>query len=202
MKLLPRFLYRGDSDINNMRKLRETFSSELLLTNMCNGGDGREIFSNPLEQLINKHISVGWAKTHFLSFSTCEETAFHYGSLDKASDEVYGINESWDFAVFSFDTSRLIQDSIKEISTGIYSAQFIPACKEFLPTYKLILIDAVSHLKYISLQHHLDITEAITKANLDHEWLILPASPFGHNSEFTGKFDTACITDRRVFRYA
>ena len=37
-----RFLYRGDSDRKNERKLRETISSGVLLTNLSNGGNGNE----------------------------------------------------------------------------------------------------------------------------------------------------------------
>ena len=201
MQPFPKYLYRSDSDKENKRKLRETIKSELLMTNLCNGGNGREIFSNPLGQLINKHISVGWNKTHFLSFSTNEQTAFHYGSNDRQSDEVYEYNEHWDFALFSFETAKLFHDSITEINTGIYSAQFLPSCNEFLPSYKVILIDAATHLKNISLKNNLDLTGAIAKANQDTEWLILPAIPFGHNGEFTAKFDTACITDKRIYRF-
>ena len=59
MNKLPENLYRGDADPENKRKLKETFKSGLLLTNLCNGGNGREIFSNSLENLINKHIAIG-----------------------------------------------------------------------------------------------------------------------------------------------
>ena len=78
-KLLPKYLYRGDKDPHNHRQLRATINSGLLLTNLCNGGNGREIFSKPFGQLINKHIGIGWDKTHFLSFSTDESTAINYG---------------------------------------------------------------------------------------------------------------------------
>lgn len=201
MQPLPKYLYRGDSDSENKRKLRETISNELLLTNLCSGGNGRDIFSNPLSQLINNHISVGWDKTHFLSFSTNKQIAFYYGSNDKPSDEVYEFTERWDFALFSFNTSKLYSDSIKEISAGIYSAQYFPSCKEFLPSFKVILIDAYSHLKSMATRFSSDFRTAITKAEQDSEWLILPASPFGHNGELTAKFDTACITDKRIYRY-
>lgn len=57
---------------------------------------------------------------------------------------------NWDFTVFTIDTTNLIQDSIKEISMGIFVAQFSPTCREFLPSYKIILIDALTHLKIIT----------------------------------------------------
>lgn len=199
--LLPKFLYRGDADPENKRKLKETYKSGLLFTNLCNSGNGREIFGNTLENLINKHIAVGWDKTHFLSFSTNEQTAFLYGGNGREHSEVYDDLEPWDFTVLTFDTSLLIPDSIKQIADGIYKAEFFPSHKEFLPSYKLVLIDTLSHLISISNRRSLDFSIAIKKARIDNEWLILPASPFGFNGEFTAKFDTACLTEKRIFRY-
>lgn len=200
MNQLPKYLYRGDADPLNKRKLKETYNSGLFLTNLCNGGNGREILSNALEHLINKHIALGWDNTHFLSFSTNEQTAFMYGGNGKKNYEVYDNLETWDFTVLTFDTTLLIPDSIKEIEAGIFKAEFPPTCKEFLPSYKVVLIDTLSHLKSIS-KSDTDYTLAIKKAKDDNEWLILPASPFGYNGEFTAKFDTACISDKRIYRY-
>jgi hypothetical protein len=201
MQSLPKYLYRGDSDPKKERMLKATFESCVLMTNLCNGGNGREIFSNPLGNLINKHISVGWYKTHFLSFSAEERTAFYYGSNDTMYEEVYEEKAIWDFAVFTFDTTLLIPNSIKEIESGIFSAQFIPSCKEFLPFYKVIIIDAFSHLKSISDKNGIELNTAIAKADKDKEWLILPAVPFGNEGELSSKLDTHCISDKRVFRF-
>jgi len=201
MTLIPKYLFRGDADPLNKRKLKETYKSGLLLTNLCNGGNGREIFNNSLESLVNKHIAVGWDKTHFLTFSTNENTAFLYGSNGREYFELYDDFEQWDFTVITFDTSQLISDSIHRIADGIYKAEFFPTCKEFLPSYKVILIDTLTHLISISTKNNLDFSTAIEKARTDGEWLILPASPFGNNGEFTAKFDTACISDKRIFRY-
>lgn len=199
--MLPQFLYRGDSDPNSKRQLKSTFNSGLLLTNLISGGNGTEIFNSSIVQLVNRHIATGWDKTHFLSFTTNENVAFHYGNNDKTFDEVYDETPNWDFVVFTFDTTNLLQDSIKEISTGIFAAQFLPICKEFLPSYKMILIDTLTHLKSIANKSAIDLTTAVEKAERDSEWLVLPASPFGHSGEFTAKFDSACITDKRIFRY-
>ena len=199
--MFPKLLYRGDSDQEGQRKLKSTFNRGLLLTNLISGGNETEIFRKSIGLLVNEHIANVWGKTHFLSFTTDVKIALHYGSYGKAFEEVYAENEGWDFAVFPFDTTPPNKYDIKEIETGIYVAQFYPTCKEFLPTFKLILIDALSHLKSISNKNNIDLTKAITKAKHDSEWLILPASPFGHNGEFTAKLDTACIRDKRVFRY-
>jgi len=201
MTQLPKYLYRGDADPHNKRKLKETFKSGLLLTNLCNGGNGREIFRNTLENLVNKHITVSWDKTHFLSFSTNEQTAFSYGANGREHFEVYDDFEIWDFTILTFDTSLLISDSIQQISDGIFKADFFPTCNEFSPTYKVVIIDTLSHLISISNKNTIDYSTAINNAKKDNEWLILPASPFGYNGEFTAKFDTACITDKKLFRY-
>ena len=201
MSQLPKYLYRGDADPENKRKLRETFKSSLLLTNLCNGGNGREIFSNSLEQLINEHIAIGWNNTHFLSFSTNEQIAFKYGSNGREFNETYDELDVWDFTVLTFDTNFLIPERIKQIEIGIFKAEFTPSCKEFFPAYKVFLIDTISHLKSISANSSMNLSTAINKAEADNEWLILPASPFGNKGEFTAKFDTACITEKRMYCY-
>jgi hypothetical protein len=197
--IIPKYLYRGDNDSNKQRNLKSLINCEMLLTNLCNGGNGREIFNNSLGQSVNKHIGVGWDKTHFLSFSTNEETAFYYGSNNKQHYEVFEFSEDWDFAVLTLDTTLLIEDSIKEIDIGIYSAQFLPACKEFLPRYNLILIDAFSYLINTGGTNPV-FAHAIKNADKDKEWLILPANIWGHTGEFTAKLDTNCISDKRVFK--
>ena len=197
---LPKYLYRGDADPNNKRRLKETLNNGLLLTNLCSGGNGQEIFSNTLENLINKHIALSWDKTHFLSFSTNEQTAYKYGSNGKEYNEIYN-NELWDFTVLTFDTSRLTSSSIKQVEVGIYKAEFDPICKEFSPSYKVVLIDTLSYLKNISDKSGIDCSTAIKNAENDKEWLILPTSPFGYTGEFTAKFDTACISEKKKFRY-
>ena len=89
MVTLPKNLFRGDSDKNNQRDVKTLINSGIIKTNLCNGGNGREIFNNSLGQLVNRHIGVGLDKTHFLSFSSNEQTAFYYGSYDKEFEEVY-----------------------------------------------------------------------------------------------------------------
>jgi hypothetical protein len=201
MNSLPKYLYRGDSDPHGQRMLRATFKSGLLMTNLCNGGSGREIFGNKLGVLINRHIGIGWNKTHFLSFSTEEQIALNYGSSNKEYCEVYEPDANWNFAVFTFDTTKLMRSTIKEIETGIYSAQFTPNCREFLPTFKVILIDASAHLSSISNENDIYLKKSIANAERDKEWLILPVSPFGKDGEFTAKLDTYCISKKRMYKY-
>ena len=198
--MLPKFLFRGDRDEKKSRRLKETINSGILLTNLCNGGNGKEIFTNTLVELINRHINIGWDKTHFLSFSTDEQVAFSYASHGEQYEELFDYQEDWLFAVLTFDTTLITPDSLQEISTGIYSAYFTPICYEFLPKYKIILIDVISHLQNISNNKNDDLSTTIKKAERDKEWLILPANPFGNNGEYTAKFDSYCISSKRIFR--
>lgn len=195
--MIPKYLYRGDSDLSNKRKLRELFRSDLLLTNLSSGGNGREIFDLPITQSISRHVGIGWDKTHFLSFSSDENIAIQYGSNNKPYYDIFDETEYWDFAVFTLDSELLVPNNIIQLETGVYSAQYTPANNEFLPFYSIIIIDVVAHLKSINSN---SIKNALYKAERDKEWLILPTARFGTTGEFTSKFDMACISERRFFR--
>jgi hypothetical protein len=194
---LPEYLFRGDQDQYNIRKLKSTLGNGLMMTNLCNGGSGRDIFNQPLKQSVNRHVSIGWDKTHFLSFSEDKSVAMHYASNGKECEETYEINNDWDFALVTFQTCRLT--NIKQIVKGIYQAEFVPTCYEFLPSFKIILIDVVTHLKGL-INLNIDLTTAIFNAEKDKEWLILPAYPFG-NGQFSSKLDTNCISETQVFKF-
>ncbi len=151
--ILPQSLYRGDQDPVNKRDLKATLGSGLLLTNLCKGGIGKEIFNQPLKKSINAHVAIGWNKTHFLSFSENKETAFYYASNDKEYEETYEVKVPWDFTLMTFQTDRLTENSITQIDKGLFSAQFFPTCKKFLPSFKVFLIDVITHLKNIDNLH-------------------------------------------------
>lgn len=195
----PRFLYRGDSDRKNERKLRETISSGVLLTNLSNGGNGKEIFTSDFNQLINKHIGIGWSKTHFLSFTANEDKAFYYASESAVYEEIYDFHEKWDFSILTFDFSTLLQETIREYSKGLYYAEFLPTCKEFYPRFKILLVDSFEYLKN-KYDSKSDFQQAILNAERDNEWLILPLNYFGFTWELTSKLDNNCITEKRIFR--
>jgi hypothetical protein len=194
---LPEYLFRGDQDRYNVRKLKSTLGNGLMMTNLCNGGSGRDIFNQPLKQSVNRHVSIGWGKTHFLSFSEDKNIAMYYACNDKECEETYEIKDDWDFALMTFETSRLT--NMKQVDKGIYQAEFAPTCYEFLPSFKIFLIDIVTHLKAL-INLDIDLTAAILNAERDREWLILPAFPFG-NGEFSSKLDTNCISETQVFKF-
>lgn len=195
--MFPKYLYRGDSDKKNERDLRFTLNGSVIKTNLCNGGNGREIFNDALFSIVNKHIHIGWDKTHFLSFSTDEQIAFQYANKEKREyEEVFDSQKKWDFAVLTINTTVLNFE--KEIATGIYCTYFVPCSKEFQPFYRLILIDTYTYLKS-NINGSVDLNHAITKAEESKEWLILPAMPFGEG-EFSAKLDIACFEERRIFK--
>ena len=199
--ILPKYLYRGDRDSLNTRKLKNTVGSGLLLTNLCSGGDGKKIFNQTLAASINTHVSIGWDKTHFLSFSEDEERALYYATGNfNDYEEVYDLKGAWDFVLLTFDTGRLTDASIEEVKSGLYKANFIPSCKEFQPSFPTYLIDVSKHLKSLSAHTAIDLRKAIANAEQDKEWLVLPAFPFG-NGEFSSKLDTNCISDLRVYAF-
>ena len=199
MNELPKFLYRGDSDRENKRQLRTTFNHGFLLTGLSDGGNGWEIFHNPLEKLVHRHVAPGWLKTHFLSFTTDKGKALVYGG---GNGDHYPISsdDRWDFVLFTLDTDRFIPDSIKQLETGVYQAEYYPHSREFLPTYRILLIDVATFLHYVHLSENDDYSESIFKAKRDKEWLVYPATPMRDSNENTSKFDTGCIIYKEVFK--
>jgi hypothetical protein len=197
---IPKLLFRGDSDKQNFRKIKETFNSGVLLTSLSSGGVGKIIFKQPLNELIVKHIGVGWNKTHFLSFSSNKDIALKYGSDKENIEEVYNDNENWDFLLFTFSTELLIKEKIIEVSTGVYKAEFHPNCKEFLPTFTIILINCYDYLSHITEGNKLNFKKEINNAKKDSEWLILPANLMRNGFELTSKLDDACIIGKQKYK--
>lgn len=79
--MVPRYLYRGDSDLSNIRLLRDTIINYQVQSNLISRGNGSEIKEFPIINLVNKHITNKWSNSHFLSFTE-----------DKAIAECYGMN--------------------------------------------------------------------------------------------------------------
>jgi hypothetical protein len=195
----PKFLYRGDSDKNNERKLRQTISSNILLTNLSNGGNGKEILTSDFNQLVNKHIGIGWSKTHFLSFTSIEDKAFYYASKSSDYMEIYDFHKNWDFSILTFSFDILLNETIKEYDKGFYYSEFVPTCKEFYPRFRILLIDCFEFLKNKHSSAP-EFKQALVNAERDKEWLILPMNSFGSEGELTSKLDNNCITEKRIFK--
>ncbi len=199
MNELPKLLYRGDSDKMNKREIRATLNYPILKTGLSDGGNGREIFLNPLQSLVHRHVAPGWDKTHFLSFTTDKGKALVYGG---GEGEHYPISsdDKWDFVLFTLDTGKFIPDSIKQLETGVYQVEYYPHSREFLPTYRILLIDVVTFLHKVKLSGSDDYSESIFKAERDKEWLVYPATPMRDSNENTSKFDTGCIIEKQAYK--
>lgn len=199
MNELPKLLYRGDSDKENVRQIRNTLNFGILLTGLSGGGNGREVFLNPLQNLVHRHVVSGWNKTHFLSFTSDIDKAFYYGVGDSSYYQT-STDDKWDFALFTLSTEKFYPDSIVKLETGIYKASYFPSSREFLPLYTILLIDVVSFLHEMQLSGSEDFSKSIFNAKRDKEWLVYPATPMRDSNEFTSKFDTGCIINKEVFR--
>jgi len=130
--------------------LRATIQYNQYQTNLINGGEGRVIFENPIINLINKHVGIGWAKTHFLSFTEDIHTAYKYGSrnmllgeeeIEYKYVEHFEDSSDWNFALLILDTSKVEWAKLQD---GIYEGFYEPTLKLFAHNnekYRVLLID-------------------------------------------------------------
>jgi hypothetical protein len=197
IKNIPEYLYRGDKDPRGVRKLRSTIPS-YLETNLCDGGYENEIFKNPLKDLINRHIKIGWAKTHFLSFTECEDIAFNFGTYceiekDVKKDDYEEYEQSdkdWDFVIVTIDTKKV---KFTEIEKGIYKGNFSPIRQEFLGRdFEIYLINPTE-----ALEDSIGFDIAKSLAKKDEEWLILPFTyeKIDQECAITSKLDGGCFSN-------
>lgn len=66
--MIPRFLFRGDADCEGKRQLRSANPNSFngfLLTNLSNQGSGREIFTAPLVEAVNRMFTQAGRKLTF-----------------------------------------------------------------------------------------------------------------------------------------
>lgn len=194
---LPKLLYRGDSDNENKRKLRKTLNTGLLLTGLSDGGNGREIFQNPLDNLVHRHVAIGWNGTHFLSFTTDKEKAIYYGGGENIYYQIYN-NDNWDFALLTLAISRFF--NITQVEVGVYKASYYPVCLEFSPLYTILLIDIVAFLEEVQKKINNNLSESIYNAKRDKEWLIFPATLMRNSDEFTSKLDIGCLEEFELYK--
>lgn len=183
---IPNNLYRGDSDPRNERKLKQTINQNCLLTNLSNSGSGKDIFSNPLKSLVSKHISPGWSKTHFLSFSESKKISIKYGG-GKKNNYILTDLDDWSFVVIVFSKEFIIRETIKETDEGCFILEFCTNSLEFHPIYKLLAINVYRYLCSKNAETNLQ-----EKAKLNKEWLLLPLGRF--ENEYTSKLDMCCIS--------
>jgi hypothetical protein len=197
--MIPKKLYRGDSDKKGDRILKKSVKEGMLFTNLISGGSGQIIFRKPLIELVKIHTNPGWAKTHFLSFSECENKAREFGAFGFAGEHYpyYVDDDAWNFALLKFQTTILVDCIPKE--KGLYECSYIPSLKEFKNRLKVLLIDTVEYLKANS---ELDIDSQLINAEKDMEWLILPVNAILLNNkfvEYSAKLDMSNLIDYELF---
>jgi hypothetical protein len=205
-KLAPPTLYRGDSDPLGWRKLKSTIGNQQFQTNLINGGQGRLIFETPLQQLINKHIALGWEKTHFLSFSEDNHTAFKYGSKnlelssvdrDLQFTEYLNSDTNWDFAILEHNSKKV---AWRIIQPGLYEGIYPPGLIMFSRLnidYRILLFNVE---QILSTESNSKYKQSIENARRNKEWLLLPAilTKFNFNqSEYSGILDGTCFEFRK-----
>ena len=199
-------LYRGDGDPDNKRKIHCLYdpnknggfsSSNVLMTNLNNSGNGKEIFKQPFHNLIENHVGCDWGKTHFLSFSEDIERAYYYGSKGNTYIDWTGENK-WDFFVLTFSLNQLLNRKIVEIVSGIYKIDYQTFLKEFDNKASILLINVTEYFTYL-LNSNIQISsEKIFNAKRDKEWLVLPINGF-YNSEYSCYIATEIISRIEYF---
>jgi hypothetical protein len=215
MEIIPKILYRGDSDHHSCRNLRIIQSHGCLLTNLSNSGDGREIFSTSLRNVICKHVTPGWTKTHFLSFSECPDIAFRFATGESGKKLVDGSVDSWDAVVIYLCKDKFT--SIIEVCEGIYKCQFngglpvgilgsnilriIENYFNGTKTVTILLIDVATYLA--TLHINLDVEKQIKLAKKYREWLVLPIDFTSEiPGEFVSQLDDGCFSKVDFYKYS
>lgn len=214
MGKLPPYLYRGDADPNGVRKLRE-WRRGFLLTNLSNGGSGLEIFCAPIVEFINRHVDIGWEKTHFLSFSESRERAIVFSGAREGHDLKVDTGQ-WDAALMTIDTSIFIDLEVDDV--GIYRCAYtvlplnhnrqtlsdllyygiprqVASVNRQGRPMPVLLIDVVSFLREEIRKGQRNLEGSLEKAIRDSEWLVLPLDAAdGIPGERTAALDISCIS--------
>lgn len=210
IKNIPLKLYRGDADRSGIRKLKETIHFGQLQTNLINGGEGRAIMEKPLQELIHKHVGIGWDKTHFLSFSSNKPIALGYAAGIIGDNNLYNQFEyadhyendsDYDFVLLTLHTNKVVWN---EIEHGVFEGFYEPGLLKFSrlgQRYRVILINVEQVLRESGNNSYQD---SLANAMRDEEWLLLPATLVMLNSdrmEYSAILDCACISYEKIKRH-
>ena len=202
-------LYRGDSDPQNKRKIHQLYnpninggfsSSNLLISNLNNSGNGKEIFNSPFHNLVIKHVGSEWHNTHFLSFSECEERAKYYGSEGGKNYIPYIEGDIWGFFILTLSLNKLQNREISEIASGIYKVNYQTCLQEFNFQATILLINVIKYFTYL-LNENVQFSETIfLNAKTDKEWLILPVNSFSNQYSFKIAADIVSKIEYYIFQ--
>ena len=197
--MIPKILYRGDSDKGDERLLRSELHHWALYTNLISGGVGNIIFKKPLIDLVKIHINPGWKKTHFLSFTECVEKAIEFGSheFNGYPHPYMSDDNNWDFALLKFDTTKLIEKRMVE--KGVYRCFYKQSSYEPDKHCEILLIDTIEYLKS---HMELNVDSQLSNAQRDKEWLVLPTNLITLNNlfvEYSAKLEMMDLIEYELF---
>lgn len=198
--MIPKNLYRGDSDKDGDRLLKSQLRHRLLFTNLISRGNGSVIFNKPLIELVKNHINPGWSKTHFLSFTESIDKALKFGSHEFSREcypKIDYDNDSWDFALLVLNTGRL--SNLRLIEKGVYECFYKHSLIEFQDGCKILLVNTVEYLK---ANMELDVDAQLKNAQRDEEWLVLPLNKILLNKntvQYSAKIDMSDIIEYELY---
>jgi len=212
--VLPPFLYRGDSDPDKKRRLRSSEETGYLITNLGDGGDGREIFNHRFEELVVRHCTGQWRISHLLSLSKAPDTAkkFARGCECRPIVRLADDSETWATAVLTFDLAHLSRHM--EISPGVFYCEYntkprfdirhpLSIAHAVAEERRILIVDVVRHLRHVGTATK-DSQRALANALRDLEWVILPinAVALEVGVEFTCRIETTIISQWEKFAWA
>jgi hypothetical protein len=114
-----------------------------------------------LLSLINKHVGIGWTKSHFLSFTESLLTACQYGSRKKnlTTDQIevgfldyYGTQNDWDFGLV---TLQIRNARWRELGPGVFEGFYQAGQRTFAkdnPEYRIILMNVATILLMLRIR--------------------------------------------------
>jgi hypothetical protein len=211
--MLPKKLYRGDSDSDDRRKLRLFPPGSCygcLRTGLSERGNGMEIFMALLTQSVKKHVEHGWDKSHFLSFSSDRSVATRYALRCENIEVELCDQVEWYTSIITLETERLHHQN--KVEEGLYVCRFKSRPDSFRPLsvphtlarrlskiqnpdHEVLIIDLCSYLRAKAP----DLQTCIESAYRDKEWLVLPLNRLV-NGELSCVLDDGCISAFETFR--
>jgi hypothetical protein len=216
--MIPNYLYRGDN-IDNKLTMPGKYRSEGLFTKLINQGDPAYIDKMGLLESVRSHIKpesdkekVFSSTSSFLSFSSNRERALYFAACGKP-DELVECQEYYEKRyLFTINTSdcqfQILQPGVfnleyscnrKLISqnapadVGICDLRNSPCeyCGNNLTNHHLLLIDVVT---FLDSNPNLEKYEgAISNAQRDFEWLIMPMDYIPKLASYSARFPRSSI---------
>lgn len=207
-------IWRGDSDSSNVRQLKMTVERAAgLLSNMTNNGNPMALAQQGFLASIQRHVSPGWVKTHFLSFSKSKATAELFAAGISGKCLRSSSFAKWDAITVEIDLSKL--NHINNIAPGMEHFSFaeLGLNQNLIPLnfiwqlarqqmfanrppilLNILVIDVHQHLLHLQSSGAQINPQALAFALNDEEILVLPLDPLPGSVGLTGLLDFGCVT--------